>query len=109
MIFEVQQEPFFHLTTERLPGRPGFSRFPTGNPPGDTRSGNFEQVDATNSRFRHDLAPESLAQKVSGEFPSLEGKYTGGHAHLEANHPFLVEPSAHISNLQAGSVEPSVY
>jgi hypothetical protein len=92
MIFEVQKEPFFHLTTEGLPGRPGFSRFEARNPPGDTLSGNFEQVDATHSSFRHDLAPESLAQKVSGEFPSLHAKYTRGQAHLEANHLFLVEP-----------------
>src|SRR5437868_837071 len=109
MIFEVQQEPFFHLTTEGLPARPDFSRFPAGNPPGDTLAGNFEQVDATHSSFRHDLTPESLAQKVSGAFPSLNAKYTRGQAHLEANHRFLVEPCAHIANLRSDSVEPSVY
>src|SRR5713226_4920920 len=56
MIFEVQQEPFFHQATEGLPAWLTTSCFPTGNPARNALSSNFEQVDATNSNLRHDLA-----------------------------------------------------
>ncbi len=93
MLFEVQPEPFFHLTTEGLPARSGFSRFPTGNPPGDTLSSNVEQVNATHSDLRHAMTSLfNIERKPSGEFPSLAAKYTRGHAHWEGNHLFLVEP-----------------
>ena len=55
VVFQVQKKPFFHLTTEGLPGRPGLSRFPTGNPSRDALASNFEQVDATHAHLRHDL------------------------------------------------------
>ena len=42
VIFAVQQESFFHLTTERLPSWPGLSRFKARNPSRDALSGNFE-------------------------------------------------------------------
>ena len=58
MIFEVQQEPFFHLATERLAACSTVSCFPARNPARDALSSNFEQVDATHSSFRHDLASQ---------------------------------------------------
>ncbi len=53
MLFEVQQELFFQLATERLPGGPDVPRFPTGNPSRNALSGDLEQVDATHSGLRH--------------------------------------------------------
>jgi hypothetical protein len=53
MIFEIQQEPFFHLATEGLPGGPDIPCFEARNPARDALSSNFEQVDATHANLRH--------------------------------------------------------
>src|SRR6266568_4092013 len=55
MIFEVQQKLFFHLATERLPCRPGISRFPARNPPGDALTGDLEEINATHAKLRHEM------------------------------------------------------
>src|SRR5437764_6608964 len=57
MIFEIQQELFFHLATERLPRGPDVSCFEARNPSRNALAGNFEQVDATHSRLRHGMTP----------------------------------------------------
>src|SRR6266571_4046580 len=55
MIFEVQQELFFHLATERLPCRPEISRFPARNPPRDALTGDLEEINATHAKLRHEM------------------------------------------------------
>src|SRR6266851_6646956 len=93
MIFEVQQELFFHLATEWLPAGAGLSCFPARNPSRDALSSNFEQVDATHANLRHEMTSLfEIERKPSDEFPSLAAKYTRWHAHLEADHLFLIEP-----------------
>ncbi len=55
MIFEIQQELFFHLATEGLPRGPDVSCFEAGNPSRNALACNFEQVDATHSSLRHGM------------------------------------------------------
>jgi hypothetical protein len=91
MLFEIQQELFFHLTTERLPGRPDVSCFEAWNPARDARSSNFEQVDAMHANLRHDLTSLfSNTKNPPDEFPALAAHYTSGHAHVEADHLFYL-------------------
>src|SRR3989454_6515069 len=44
VIFQVQQEPFFHQATKGLPCRTRASCFPTGKPSRDALPSNFEQI-----------------------------------------------------------------
>jgi hypothetical protein len=96
MIFEVQQELFFHLATEWLPCGSGLSCFPARNPSRDALSSNFEQVDATHANLRHDMTSLfDIEREQSDAFPSRAAHYTRGHAHLEADrlfYLFLIEP-----------------
>ena len=63
------------------------------NPPRDGAARNLEQVDATHAHLRHEMTSLfEIERKPSDEFPSLAAKYTRGHAHLEADHLFLIEP-----------------
>ena len=55
MIFEVQQKLFFHLATERLPCRPGISRFPARNPPRDALTSDLKEINATHAKLRHEM------------------------------------------------------
>jgi hypothetical protein len=93
VVFQVQKKPFFHLTTEGLPGRPGLSRFPTGNPSRDALSGNFEQVNATHSSFRHEVPSRICgAQSASGEFPPLKEQYTRRTSSCRVSYRVVFEP-----------------
>src|SRR5713226_1489272 len=56
MIFEVQQKLFFHLATERLPCRPGISRFPARKPPRDALTSDLKEINATHAKLRHEMA-----------------------------------------------------
>jgi len=47
MVFQVHQEPFLQLATERLPDMMRVSRFEARNPSGDRATSNLEQVNAT--------------------------------------------------------------
>src|SRR6266571_2971387 len=47
MVFQVHQEPFLQLATERLPDMMRVPRFEAGNPTGDGATSNLEQVNAT--------------------------------------------------------------
>src|SRR5215467_2584717 len=52
MLFQVQQQAFFHQATKRLPGGFLATLFPTGNPTRTSLASDFEQIDATNSVLR---------------------------------------------------------
>jgi hypothetical protein len=47
MVFQVHQEPFLQLATERLTNMMRVSRFEDGNPSRDGATSDLEQVNAT--------------------------------------------------------------
>src|SRR2546426_9342656 len=65
VIFQVQQEPFFHQATKGLPCRTRAACFPTGKPSRDALPSNFEQIDTAYSRLRHELVPPMASISIS--------------------------------------------
>src|SRR5215469_10749650 len=109
MIFEIQQEPLFHLATEGLPGGPDVTCFEARNPARDALSSNFEQVDATHAHRGHGITSLFGSAKTPlDEFPALAAKYTCRQAPWEGNHLFgsNLEPKNRRLRLIASNLQP---